>query len=164
VFAVVTGVTALAMTAALIWPYSAVVQFFGGYGLVCFFPCMTILNIRKWNRTLAYPAALIFVSVAVIAGIYNIRYAGFFNTLLVTLLLTTTLMTGATSDRLSFIYKWKPPFDSIGIFAASLLLYLIVYLAFMFFAFGVLMLILFIAILILVIRGIFGRRRNSRWF
>ena len=31
VFAVVTCVTALATAAALIWPYNAVVRFFGGY-------------------------------------------------------------------------------------------------------------------------------------
>jgi len=164
VFAVVVGVTALAMAAALIWPYNAAVRFFGGYGLSCFLPMLTVLQIRRWNRTLAYPAALIFTGAAVIAMIANLRYDGFWNVLSTTLLLCVTLMVGATSDRLSFIYKWKPPFDSVGIVAAAIVLYLIVYLAFMFFAFGVLMIILCIVLMILIIRALFGGRGSSRWF
>ena len=113
VFAVFTGVTALAMAAALIWPYNAAVRFFGGYGLACFLPMLNLLQLRRWNRTLAYPAALIFSGVAAIAMIANLRYDGFWSGLLTTLLLGVTFMIGATSDRLSFIYKWKPPFNSI---------------------------------------------------
>ena len=164
VFAFVVGVTALAMVAALIWPYNAAVRFFGGYGLSCFLPMLTVLQIRRWNRTLAHPAALIFTGAAVIAMIANLRYESFWNVLSTTLLLCVTFTVGATSDRLSFIYKWKPPFDSIGIVAAAIVLYLIVYLAFMFFAFGVLMIILCIVLMILIIRALFGGRRNSRWF
>ena len=164
VFAVVVGVTALAMAAALIWPYNAAVRFFGGYGLSCFLPMLTVLQVRRWNRTLAYPAALIFTVVAVLVGIYNIRFYGFWNILPTTLILCVTFMVGATSDRLSFIYKWKPPFDSIGIVAAAILLYLIVYLTFMFFLFGLVMAIIGIGLLILIIRALFGGRRNSRWF
>ena len=164
VYAGVTGVTALAVAAALIWPYSAAVRFFSGYGLACFLPMLNILQLRRWNRTLAYPAALIFSGVAAIAMMVNLRYDDFFSVFLPTLLLCVTYMIGATSDRLSFIYKWKPPFDSIGIVAASILLFLVVYLAFMFFAFGVLMAMLGIALLILIIRGLFGGRRSSRWF
>ena len=113
VFAVVTVVTALAMAAALIFPYNAAVRFFGGYGLSCFLPVLNLLQLRRWNRTLAYPVALIFSGVAVIAMIANLRYDGFWNVLPTTLLLCVTFMIGATSDRLSFIYKWKPPFNSI---------------------------------------------------
>ena len=160
VFAVVTGVTAPAMAAALIFPYNAVVRFFGGYALSCFLPMLNLLLLRRWNRTLAYPAALIFSGAAVIAMIVNLRYDGFWNVLPTTLLLCVTFMIGATSDRLSFIYKWKPPFDGIGIVAASIFLYLIVYLAFMFFAFGALMVVFCIALLILIIRGLFGGRRS----
>ena len=160
VFAVVTGVTALAMTAALLFPYNAVVSFFGGYGLTCFLPTLTLLQIRKWNRTLAFPAALLFSALALMSFFDNTSFNGFTTTLF----LCVTFIIGATSERLSPIYKWKPPFNHIGIIAASFLLFLAVYLAFMFFAAAVLLVIVVIALGIVMISGVFGYRRNRRWY
>ena len=163
VFAAVTSLAALAMAVALIWPHSAAVRFFSVFGLSCFLPVLSLLLLRRWNRTLAYPGALLFSGVAATAMIANFNYDNFWSNLFATLLLCTTFLIGATSDRLSFIYKWSPPFDSAGLVAASVFLYFIVYFAFMFFAIGMLTVILCIALMMLVIRGFFGRRRG-RWF
>ena len=81
VWAVITGVTAVAMTAALLFPYNAVVQFFGGYGLACFLPTLNLLQFRKWNRTLAFPAALLFSAIALMSFFGNISFNGFVTTL-----------------------------------------------------------------------------------
>ena len=159
IWAVITGIITMAMIAALIFPYNAVVQFFGGYGLACFFPTLMLLQLRKWNRTLAFPVALLFSGVAFMAFFSNVSFNGF----MTTLFLCVTFIIGATSDRLSPIYKWKPPFDHFGLVGVAFLLFLAVYFAFMFFAVGVMLVVFLIALAILMIRGLSGGRRNRGW-
>ena len=162
VFAAIIGVTAFGVAAAFIWPLNPVVMFLGGYGLACFYPTLNLLQLRKWNRTLAFPAALIYTAMAVIGLLTHFH----FDNVLAVLFLFVTFMIGATSDRLSFTYKWKPPFDHIGIVAAAFLIYLIVYLMFMVFFMAVVIFIIIIACLLLMIRSFFGfgRRRGNRWW
>jgi hypothetical protein len=160
IWAIITGITALVMTAALLSPNNTVVRFFGGYGLACFLPMINLLQLRKWNRTLAFPAALLFSAVAVLTLLAAIRAEN----ALTTLFLCVTFVIGATSDRLSPIYKWKPPLDHFGLVAVAFLLYLAIYFAFLFIAGGILMGIVLIALMVIVIRSLFGRRRYSRWF
>ena len=149
IWAVIVGVVTVAMIAALIFPYSAVVHFFGGYGLACFFPTLMLLQFRKWNRTLAFPVALLFLGVAFMGFFGNISFNGF----LTTMFLCVTFIIGATSDRLSPIYKWKPPFDHFGLVAVAFLLYLAVYFAFMFFTFAVFLLMFLIALVIFSVKN-----------
>ena len=160
VFAGLTGLTALAMASALKWPANPVVQFFGGYALVCFFPALNLLQLRRWNRTLAFPAALIYIAAAALTLLVCFS----FSNILAALLLSVSFMIGATSDRLSFVYKWKTPFDHMGIAGLAILLYLVVYFVFMFFVFSIFIGIFILALIILIIRSLFGRRRYGRWF
>ena len=159
VFAVIIGVTAIAMTAALLFPFNPVVQFFGDYGLACFLPTMNLLQLRKWNRTLAFPAALLFSAIALMSFFGNVNFNGF----MTTLFLCVTFIIGAASDRLSPIYKLKPPLDHLGLVAVASLSFLAVYVAFMFFTVAVLLVIFLIALVIVMISGVFGYRRNRRW-
>ena len=163
VFAGLTGLTALAMASAFIWPGNAVVQFFGGYSLACFFPALNLLQLRKWNRTLAFPAAIIYAAIAIVTLLACFS----FGAVLTALLLSMSFIFAAASDHLSFVYKWNPPLDHIGIVGAALLLCLAVYFISAFFVFGILIGIFLLAAFI-VIRGIFGRRRYRqryrRWF
>ena len=159
IWSVITGVTALAMGYALFMPYSPVVEFFGGYALGCFFPMLVVLLIRRWNRTLAFPAAMIFSAVALLALIDNF----YFDNALITLFVIMTLLIGAASDRLSFIYKWKPPFNYIGLVVASAVIFFAVYFAFMFLAVAVLLFIVGIFLLLMLIRAFFGFGRRGRF-
>ena len=160
---VIFCVTALGMAAALLLPYNEIVYFFGNYGLGCFFPLLTVLLIRRWNRTLAFPAMLIFSAIAVVAMFCNLRVDGFFNGFLVTLFVIVTLMIGAASDRLSFIYKWKPPFNYIGLVAVAFGLFFLVQWAVVFIMFGILIAVILIAFVLLMISTLFGRRRYDRY-
>ena len=162
IWAVITGVTALAMAFALAQPYHPAVEFFGGFALGCFFPMLVVLLIRKWNRTLAFPAALIFSEVALIALLYDF----YFDNALITSFVVMTLLIGATSDRLSFLYKWKPPLNYIGLVVAAVLIFFLIYFAFMALFLAVVLFILGIALLIVFIRALFGgrRRRYNRWW
>ena len=163
VFTIITGVTALGMAAAFIFPANAVVQFLGGYSLACFVPALNLLQLRKWNRTLAFPAALIYAAVAV----FTLLACFSFGTVLTALILSLSFVFAATSDRLSFIFKWNPPFDHLGTVGAALLLCLVIFFIPTFFVFAIFISI-FIIVLFIVIRGIFGRRRYRRryrrWF
>ena len=159
VWAAITGITAVAMIAALLFPYNAVVQFFGGYGLACFLPTLNLLQLRKWNRTLAFPAALLFSAIALMSFFGNVSFNGF----VTTLFLCVTFNIGATSDRLSPIYKWKPPLDHIGIVAVAFLLFLAVYFAFMFFTVAVMLAVFLIALVLVMFSGMLGNRRNRQW-
>ena len=158
-WAVITGVTALAMGYAMAQPYSPVVEFFGGFALGSFSPMLVVLLIRKWNRTLAFPAAIIFSAVAAIALITNF----YFDNALITSFVIMTLLIGATSDRLSFIYKWKPPFDYIGLTVAAAAVFFLIYFAFMFLFLAIVLFIIGIVLLIMLIRSIFGGRRYRQW-
>jgi hypothetical protein len=160
IWAVTTGVTALGMTAALLSPTNPIVHFFGGYSLACFLPTLNLLQLRKWNRTLAFPAALLYSAVSLLALLADIN----FNNMLTTLFLCVTFIIGATSDRLSPIYKLTPPFDHFGIVAVAFFLFLVVYFSFMFFAVAALLIVALIALMIAMIRSLFGYRRYGRWY
>ena len=160
IWSVITGLTTLCMLTAFAWPHSETVQFVGGFSLACFFPMLAVLLIRKWNRTLAFPAALIFGAIPIIALFYNFNL----NDALISVFLIMTFLIGATSDRLSFIYKWKPPFNYIGITAAAVLIFFLVYLAFMVLFVAALLFIVGILLVFLLIRSMFGHRRHRRWY
>ena len=159
VFAGLTGITALAMVSAFLWPGNAIVRFFGSYGLTYFFPALNLLQLRRWNRTLAFPAALIYTAIAVVTLLTCFS----FGNVLTTLLLSLSFIIVAASDRLSFVYKWNMPFDHLGIVGVAFLLSLAVNFISVFFGFAVFIGI-FILVLFIVTRSIFGRRRYRRWF
>jgi hypothetical protein len=160
IWAVIIGVTALAMAAALLLPSNPVVHFFGGYGLACFLPTLNLLQLRKWNRTLAFPTALLFSAISALTLLARIN----FDNVLTTMFLCVTFVIGATSDRLSPIYKLAPPFDHFAIVAVAFMLFLAVYLSFMFFAVTVLLIVALLALMIAMIRSLFGYRRYGRWY
>ena len=160
VFAGLTGLTALAMASAFFWPGNAVARFFGGYGLTCFFPALNLLQLRRWNRTLAFPAALVYAAITVLTLLTCFSFGNLLNSLLLSL----SFICAAASDRLSFVFKWNPPFDHIGIVGLSLLLCLAVNFLSVFFGFGIFISIFIIVALFIVARSIFGRRRYRRWF
>ena len=160
VFAGLTSLTALAMASAFLRPGNAIVRFFGSYGLTYFFPALNLLQLRRWNRTLAFPAALIYTAIAVVTLLNCFS----FGNLLTSLLLSLSFIFAAASDRISFVFKWNSPFDHLGIVGLSLLLCLAVNFLSVFFGFGVFIGIFIIMALFIVTRGIFGRRRYRRWF
>ena len=161
VWAVIFCVTALGMAAALLLPYNEIVYFFGNYGLGCFFPLLCVLLIRRWNRTLAFPAALIFSAIAFIAMFFNNE--GFFDGFLITLFVIVTLMIGAASDRLSFIYKWKTPLNYIGLVAVAFGLFFLVQWAITIIMVGIFLIIALIAFFLLMVSSMFGYRRYNRY-
>ncbi len=157
---------ALGMVAALFLPENEIVYFFGNYGLACFSPLLATLLLRRWNRTLAFPAALFYMAIAVISLIFHFNLDGFLETLFV----IVPLMIAAASDRISFIYKWRPPFNYIGIVGVAFALFFVVYFAIAFVFFAFLMIIVLLALLILISRSLFGYRRdpyrgrNGGWY
>jgi hypothetical protein len=157
---VFTGVIALMMIMALLFPYAPLVLLLGGYGLACFLPALAVLQLRKWNRTLAFPAALLFSAIALMAFCGNASMNGF----MITLFLCMTLIICATSDRLSFIYKWRLPFDHLGLLAVAFTLFLVISEVFLFFT-TVLLVIIMLPLVLMVIRSLlFGYRGGRGWF
>ena len=159
IWSVVTAVTAIAMLTALIIPSNALVALFGRYGLACFLPMLVILLIRRWNRTFAFPAALIFTGIAVMSLVDNFN----FNNAATTVFSALSFIIGAASDRLSPIYKWKPPLNYIGIIAGAALTFAVVFFTFVFLFGAVLLVIAGIALLAALFSAMSGRGRYSRW-
>jgi hypothetical protein len=159
-WSVVAVLAAALNVTALLYPRNPVLGY-SGYGLGFYFPMLAVLLIRNWNRTLAYPAALIMTITAVAALLYNFNVSSF----AMTVFLGSALIIGATSDRLSFIYMKKPPYNYIGIVAATILTFVVVFLIYFIFAGMIALIILGIVLLLLAIRAFFGfGRRNNRWF